>query len=96
VFGWHAARIGRTTEGRIDMRTDFLFVQPSFLRGFGRIFDVWGQLNDYNFSITSAEADIIALRSDWEMIGRDFREGVKAYKRNADQLALFATAQNGK
>lgn len=71
------------------MRTDFLFVQPSVLRGVGRVLDFWGQLSQYNFSVSSAEADIIALRSDWAMIARDFRSGLKEASRPESQLSLF-------
>jgi hypothetical protein len=59
------------------MRTNFLFIQPSFFRGVGRVFDLWGQLDGYNTSVTSAEADLIALRSDWTMIAQDFRTGLR-------------------
>lgn len=71
------------------MRTDFLFVQPSALRGVGRIFDFWGQLSQYNFSVSAAEADLIALRSDWAMIAQDFRNGLKEASRPESQLQLF-------
>jgi hypothetical protein len=71
------------------MRTDFLFVQPSALQGIGRILDFWGQLSQYNFSVSSAEADFIALRSDWEMIARDFRAGLREASRPESQLSLF-------
>jgi hypothetical protein len=59
------------------MRTNFLFIQPSALRGVGRVLDFWGQLSQYNFSVTSTEADLIALRSDWMMIAQDFHDGLK-------------------
>lgn len=72
------------------MRTDFLFVQPSTFRGVGSVLDFWGQLAQYNFSVTSAEADLIALRSDWAMIAQDFREGLRAVSRPESQMALFA------
>jgi hypothetical protein len=72
------------------MRTDFLFVQPSALRGMGRILDFWGQLGQqYNFSVSSAEADIIALRADWAMIAQDFKNGLKEVSRPESQLQLF-------
>jgi hypothetical protein len=72
------------------MRTDFLFVQPSALRGIGRILDFWGQLGQqYNFSASAAEADLIALRADWAMIARDFRNGLKDISRPESQQQLF-------
>jgi hypothetical protein len=72
------------------MRTDFLFTQPSFFRGVARVIDLWGQLNAYNLSVTSSEADLIALRSDWEMIRRDFNAGVREYRNDPSQALLFA------
>jgi hypothetical protein len=71
------------------MRTDFLFVQPSALRGMGSIVDFWGELSQYNFSVSSAEADIAALRADWEMIAQDFRSGLKEVSRPQSQSPLF-------
>jgi hypothetical protein len=71
------------------MRTDFLFIQPSAFQGVGRILDFWGQLAQYNFSVSSAEADIIALRADWAMIAQDFRARLKEARHPESQLALF-------
>ena len=56
----------------------------------GRILDFWGQLGQqYNFSISPAEADLIALRADWAMIGQDFRAGLREARRPESQLQLF-------
>ena len=63
-------------------KTDFLFIQPTFFRGVGRVVDLWGQLSDYNFSVTSSEADIIALRADWDVIRHDFETGVRECRAN--------------
>jgi|SwirhisoilCB1_FD_contig_21_24546325_length_437_multi_4_in_0_out_0_1 hypothetical protein len=53
--------------------TDLLFAHPSILEGLARILDLGGTLNEYNQSATPEEADLVALRSDWEAIGSDFR-----------------------
>lgn len=57
----------------MSSRTDFLFVEPSFLRGFIRIVDIFGLLDEssYNFSDSPKEADYRALRSDWYAVGDD-------------------------
>jgi phosphoglycolate phosphatase-like HAD superfamily hydrolase len=36
-----------------------------------RIFDFGGTLNQYNQSITPAQADYLAIRGDWQLIGMD-------------------------
>ena len=48
---------------------------PSFMKGFGRIFDFSGSLNRYHNRMrsTSEKADSDALKSDWEAVGRDIR-----------------------
>jgi hypothetical protein len=71
------------------MPPDFLFIQPSFFRGMGRVADLWGQLNDYNFSVTSSEADLIALRADWDAFRQSFDAGLRAYRTNPSQATLF-------
>jgi hypothetical protein len=71
------------------MPTDFLFIQPSLLRGIGRVADLWGQLDDYNFSVTSSEADLIALRADWETVRQHFEAGLREYRKNPSQAVLF-------
>jgi hypothetical protein len=54
-------------------RSGILFARPSFLEGIGRLFDFGGTLNQYNDSSTPQEADIKALRADWEAVGDALR-----------------------
>jgi len=49
----------------------FLCARPSFIEGMSRIFDFGGTLNEYNQSLTPAQADYLALRGDWRLVGRD-------------------------
>jgi hypothetical protein len=49
----------------------FLCAQPSFVEGIARILDFGGTLNQYNQSITADQADYLALRGDWQLIGMD-------------------------
>lgn len=59
---------------RIDrFESDFLFVRPSFIEGVGRMFDISGSYNTYNYSRDDREADARAFYRDWRAIGRDFR-----------------------
>ncbi|MCF8235086.1 MAG: hypothetical protein K9G67_08290 [Bacteroidales bacterium] len=53
------------------LRTDFLVSTPSFLSGFGSIYNLSGKNYSYNSSETDIEADRNAIRNDWQMIGQD-------------------------
>ncbi len=59
--------------------SDYLFAQPSFLSGVGRIFDFGGALNEYNGFATPEEADAMALCSDWEAVGQDISNAMQAF-----------------
>ena len=49
-----------------------LFATPSFLEGMARTLDLGGTFTSYNTSRSAAEADFLALRSDWRAVGEDF------------------------
>ena len=49
-----------------------LFATPSFLEGFARVLDLGDTFTEYNTSPDAAEADFLALRSDWRAIGEYF------------------------
>lgn len=49
----------------------FLAARPSFVEGVGRILDFGGTLDQYNQSVTPAQADYLALRGDWRLVGMD-------------------------
>lgn len=63
---------------RGPMKTDFLFVQPSFLRGMASVLDLGGVLEEtgYNYSRSSRQADLRAMQSDWYVIGQDLRNAI--------------------
>ena len=58
------------------MSSDYLFVQPSFLRGVSRVVDFAGTVNrnSYNFSETPSQADAKAILSDWQVLASDIGE----------------------
>jgi len=58
--------------------TDFLFAQPSFASGIGRLVDFGCSLNDYNNSRNQAEADVRASVSDWLSVGDDIQSAINA------------------
>lgn len=62
------------------VKTDFLFAQPSLSSGAARVFDLFGQFDEYNRSDSPAEADAKALASDWILVGQDICEAIEQYE----------------
>jgi hypothetical protein len=62
------------------IKTDFLIAQPSFASGVARIFDLWGEFDEYNRSETTAEADAKAIASDWLMVGQDLQDAMDEHE----------------
>lgn len=48
-----------------------LFARPSFLEGVSRVFDLGSTMSEYNFSLTPAQADALALRADLNALRSD-------------------------
>ena len=69
---------------------DLLYAKPSFWSGVARILDFGGALNQYNTSRTPNEADLTALRSDWEAISEDLQTAASVVE--AD---VMRSAQSG-
>ena len=69
--------------------TDFLYARPSVLEGIGRNMDFFGSMNSYNYSKNEADADKIAIATDWLAIYKDF---YKAYMDTICQIAQRKTA----
>ena len=51
--------------------SSFLCARPSFAEGMSRILDFGGTLTEYNNSATGEQADYLAVRADWQLIGLD-------------------------
>jgi hypothetical protein len=64
----------------MNQYSDLLFARPSFLKGIARIFDVRGELDQYNTSPSDELADCRALRSDWRAVGDDLQEAMNSFK----------------
>ncbi len=62
--------------------TSFLFATPSFLEGLARTLDLGATLDEYNSSITPEQADYLALKNDWQVIGNDFANAIEQEKSN--------------
>ncbi len=54
----------------------FLCARPSFIEGMSRILDFGGTLEEFNKSLTPEQADYLALRADWQMIGMDLARAI--------------------
>ncbi len=59
-----------------------LYAAPSFLEGFARVLDIGDTFTAYNTSANAGEADFLALRSDWRVIGEDFEAALAEYEDN--------------
>lgn len=60
-----------------DTRTDFLFPKRGFFTGLSSILDIFSVDKKVNTSKSGEEADAKALKSDWEMIGKDFEKSLE-------------------
>ena len=61
-------------------KSTFLFARPSFASGVSRIMDLGATMQIYNNSKTENEADLKALKKDWEAVGEDILSAVKEYE----------------
>lgn len=59
--------------------TGFLYARPSLVEGVARLIDFGNTLQVYNSSLSSEQADFLALASDWYVIGDDLRNAMKHY-----------------
>jgi hypothetical protein len=68
----------KRSESSMGQFDDYNFVTPSFLRGVGQALDLGGCLGGQSFQrqLTSEEADLEALASDWRVVGRDLNEAL--------------------
>lgn len=61
------------------IQTDFLFAQPSFVSGMARTLDLFGVLDEYNYSSNPSEADAKAMASDWLIVGQDILDVIEQH-----------------
>ena len=59
------------------VESDFLFAQPSLASGAARVFDLFGQFDEYNRSETPLEADAKAIAADWLIVGQDLSDAIE-------------------
>ncbi len=61
------------------MRAAYLFARPSLLGGVASLLDFGGTLTEYNTANTPAQADTLALWSDWLAVGDDMWAAIETY-----------------
>jgi len=69
------------------VKSDFLVAQPSFASGAARIFDLFGQYDEYNRSETTLEADAKAIAADWLIVGQDLSDAIE-YDEDESELQV--------
>jgi hypothetical protein len=62
------------------LKSDFLVEQPSLHSGVARLFDFYGLYDAYNRSPNEAQADAMALLSDWMIVGEDLDSAMAEFK----------------
>ena len=73
--------------GTLNEKSSFLFARPSFLSGVASVLDLGGSLQIYNESKTPSEADGLAMRMDWLVVGDDIRGSMRKYEQQKQVLA---------
>lgn len=63
-------------------KTTFLLPRKNFLVGMGSVLNIRGFYFEYETSSSGREADTRALRSDWEMIGKDLSAAKKNFTKS--------------
>ena len=76
--------------GTLNEKSTFLFARPSFLSGMASVLDLGGNLKIYNESKTTNEADELAMKMDWLVVGDDIRGSMRKYEQ---QKQVFAAAK---
>ncbi len=59
--------------------SSFLYSQPSFLEGFGRVIDLGDTMTVYNSSSSGEMADYLATLSDWCAVGEDLKSAITQF-----------------
>jgi hypothetical protein len=56
------------------IKSDFLVASSSLYSGAARLFDFYGQYDEYNHCPSDAQADAMATLADWLVVGQDIDE----------------------
>ena len=58
------------------LSSGFLFAEPTFVSGAGRLVDWYGLYDLYNVSRNGNEADAKAMFADWRIVGQDIQDAM--------------------
>lgn len=61
-----------------------LFPSSSFLEGIARALDIGGTMTMYNGSSSEEEADNRAIKSDWDVVGKDLKDAIESEKQKQE------------
>lgn len=53
--------------------SDFLFPKSTFIVGMGSVLNIGGNYFEFNSSNSDLEADLFAMRNDWECVGNEIK-----------------------
>ena len=70
------------------VRAALLFACPSTLGGMASILDFGDTLTEYNSANSGAQADVLALWSDWLAVGDDMWSAIRAYEGTSPKQQL--------
>lgn len=59
--------------------TDYLFATPSYLTGAGTVINLAGSYYDFNTSSSEIEADNIAIKNDFAIVGKDLNNALYCF-----------------
>ena len=68
--------------------SELLFPMPSAWYGLARLLDLGGNFDSYNQRPTPAEADALALYSDWRAVGQDLSIAIEAGAEDIDPKVI--------
>lgn len=71
---------------KVNLFSTRLFPKSSFITGIGSAFNLFGNYYNLNYSDSPGEADLLAMRSDWNAVGNDIRKSIEVFsnKINSD------------
>ena len=65
---------------RMNGLTDYFFAMPTFWSGMARTLDIGAQFDEFNWTEDPAEADAIAMFSDFRAVGMDIMTACSQYE----------------
>jgi hypothetical protein len=68
----------------MDINTELLFARPSISQGIGSLMEPFCSPAEYNFALSGAQADALALASDRRAIEGDFWAAMRQFAEEND------------